>query len=123
MASLATCRQVDGGRAGCRPDTTPRDRGSAVAKLGPATPVAPALRETGGNDPALLYNPAMSPTADPAGWNILPPATLPPEERLGHVRGCSDFAAQLLDRFPDWIDGLDEPGVPTITTLSSRHAQ
>ncbi|MEJ2400449.1 MAG: bifunctional [glutamate--ammonia ligase]-adenylyl-L-tyrosine phosphorylase/[glutamate--ammonia-ligase] adenylyltransferase [Xanthomonadales bacterium] len=61
----------------------------------------------------------MSPTADPAGWNILPPATLPPEERLGHVRGCSDFAAQLLDRFPDWIDGLDEPGVPTITTLSN----
>ena len=60
----------------------------------------------------------MSPTADAAGWNILPPATIPPDERLDHVRGCSDFAAQLLDRFPDWGEDLDAGGAPAITSLT-----
>ena len=45
----------------------------------------------------------MSANADPGGWNILPPVTLPPSERLDHVRGCSEFAAHLLDRHPDLV--------------------
>ena len=51
----------------------------------------------------------MPDDAVPTGWNILPPATVPVAERLAHVRACSDFAAGLLDRFPDWREGLDGP--------------
>jgi glutamate-ammonia-ligase adenylyltransferase len=53
------------------------------------------------------------------GWNILPPVTIPAGERLEHVRYCSDFAAGLLDRYPGWIEGLDEPCAPEITRFSS----
>ena len=60
----------------------------------------------------------MSANADPGGWNILPPVTLPPPERLDHVRGCSEFAAHLLDRYPDWIEGLDSPGLPEVPVLT-----
>ena len=60
----------------------------------------------------------MSANADPGGWNILPPVTLPPSERLDHVRGCSEFAAHLLDRYPDWIEGLDAPGLPEVPVLT-----
>ena len=51
----------------------------------------------------------MPPTQVQSGWNILPPVTIPAADRLDHVRNCSDFAAGLLDRFPEWGDRLDEP--------------
>ena len=66
----------------------------------------------------LAYNPGMSPSADATGWNILPPATIPPNERDAYVRGCSDFAAQTLDRHPGWREGLDADGLPDVTALS-----
>ncbi len=53
-----------------------------------------------------------------SGWNILPPVTIPAEKRLEHVRFCSDFAAGLLDRYPAWAEGLDEPCPPDITRLA-----
>ena len=59
----------------------------------------------------------MSPTNASTGWNILPPETIAPKNRLQHVRDCSDFAAGLLDRFPAWEDGLDEAGPPLVTGL------
>jgi glutamate-ammonia-ligase adenylyltransferase len=34
------------------------------------------------------------------------------------VRLCSDFAAQLLDRHPRWIEDLDAPGPPEIAPLA-----
>ena len=46
----------------------------------------------------------MSDTQAKSGWNILPPVTVPAEDRLDHVRSCSDFAAGLLDRFPDQFE-------------------
>jgi len=51
----------------------------------------------------------MPHTQAQGGWNILPPVTIPAADRLDHVRNCSDFAAGLLDRFPEWGDRLDEP--------------
>ena len=60
----------------------------------------------------------MPRTRKKSGWNILPPVTVPPEERLGHIRYCSDFAAALLDRFPAWAEGLDEACAPEVARLS-----
>jgi glutamate-ammonia-ligase adenylyltransferase len=54
----------------------------------------------------------------PSGWNILPPLVIPVEKRLDHVRLCSDFAAGLLDRFPGWVDGIDDALPPDVTTLA-----
>lgn len=60
----------------------------------------------------------MSKPKRKSGWNILPPVTIPPKDQLDHVRYCSDFAASLLDRYPDWIKGLDEVCPPDITRLA-----
>ena len=54
-----------------------------------------------------------------SGWNILPPVTIPPAERLAFVRGCSEFAAGLLDRHPDWAEDLDEARAPDIVGLAA----
>ena len=59
----------------------------------------------------------MSTSSPHTGWNILPPVTIAPEDRLKHVRGCSDFASGLLDRFPKWEKGLDEAGLPDVADL------
>jgi glutamate-ammonia-ligase adenylyltransferase len=48
----------------------------------------------------------------PAPWNILPPETIPDKRRCDHVRACSDFAAGLLDRFPQWSEDLDRQQAP-----------
>ena len=64
-----------------------------------------------------LYNQGMpNPTCTP-GWNILPPETVAADQRLSFVRDCSDFAAGLLDRFPDWQQGLDEDRPPDVAEL------
>ncbi len=54
-----------------------------------------------------------------SGWNILPPVTIPAEARIDHVRYCSDFATALLDRYPAWADGLDDPCPPDIIRLAA----
>ena len=54
------------------------------------------------------YNRVMTSPIDTSAWNILPPETIEPEDRLQHVRACSDFAAGLLDRFRGWQQGLEE---------------
>ena len=60
----------------------------------------------------------MSRLRKKSGWNILPPVTIPAENRLEHVRYCSDFAAGLLDRYPAWAEGLDEPCPPDVSRLA-----
>lgn len=60
----------------------------------------------------------MPDTKVQAGWNILPSLTIPSENRLLHVRHCSDFAASLLDRFPAWSSDLDEARAPDVTQLA-----
>jgi glutamate-ammonia-ligase adenylyltransferase len=54
-----------------------------------------------------------------SGWNILPPVTIAPSDRLAHVRFCSDFAAGLLDRNPGWAQGLDDCCPPDVVQLAS----
>lgn len=61
----------------------------------------------------------MSKPKEQSGWNILPPATVSPGKRMQHVRNCSEFAAGLLDRYPDWSRNLDDVCAPDITRLSS----
>ncbi len=61
----------------------------------------------------------MSKSRPVAGWNILPPITIPAEDRLDHVRYCSDFAAGLLDRYPAWAEGLDESCPPDVIGLAA----
>ena len=71
----------------------------------------------------LLYNGPMSNSRKKSGWNILPPVTIPTADRLAHVRHCSDFAASLLDRYPSWAEGLDEPCPPDVTRLAEAIRQ
>lgn len=59
----------------------------------------------------------MSGTKTTNGWNIEPPCIIEPSKRLEHVRHCSAFAAGLLDRFPDWLNGLDDGGPPDPSKL------
>ena len=63
------------------------------------------------------YNRGMPKSSPQPAWNILPPETIEPEDRLQHVRACSDFAAGLLDRFRGWQQGLEEAGPPDVTGL------
>jgi len=60
----------------------------------------------------------MPPQNPPARWNILPPVTIPTEQRLAHVHRCSEFAAGLLERYPQWQEGLDLPLTPDPTRLT-----
>ena len=63
------------------------------------------------------YNHGMSRSRRKTGWNILPPKTIDEALRLEHVRACSDFAAAQLDRFPRWIEGLDDAAPPDVGDL------
>jgi len=60
----------------------------------------------------------MSKSKRKSGWNILPPVTIPSGDRLAHVRTCSDFAANLLDRYPAWLEDLDACCPPDVTRLA-----
>ena len=51
-------------------------------------------------------------------WNNLPPATIAAEQRLDHVRACSDFAGGLLNRYPRWVDAVERPGPPDPAPLA-----
>jgi glutamate-ammonia-ligase adenylyltransferase len=44
--------------------------------------------------------------------------TIAAGQRRDHVRACSDFAAGLLDRYPQWADGVErsEPPAPELLT-------
>lgn len=46
-------------------------------------------------------------------WNPQPADPLPSSGRLAHVRAGSPFAAGLLDRYPEWREGLDAHQPPT----------
>ena len=59
----------------------------------------------------------MASPIDTSGWHILPPETIAPDDRMRHVRACSDFAAGLLDRFPKWQQGVEESGPPDVADL------
>lgn len=62
----------------------------------------------------------MPSKGSPNYWNILPPVTVPQEKRLEHTRSCSDFAAGLLDRFPDWVESTQRPSPPDSAELAAQ---
>jgi glutamate-ammonia-ligase adenylyltransferase len=64
-----------------------------------------------------LYNPAMNPIPAGTRWRLPAPVMLAPAERLAHVRRCSPYAADLLDRHPDWAEGLEQPHSPDLAEL------
>jgi glutamate-ammonia-ligase adenylyltransferase len=55
-----------------------------------------------------------------SSWNVLPPVTIAAGQRLDHVRACSDFAAGLLDRSPQWADGVERPASPDPGLLTEK---
>ena len=69
---------------------------------------------------AATYNPGMRPTSASTPWNILPPVTIPSERRLEHVRSCSDFAAGVLDRYPQWGEETDRQQPPEAANLATE---
>jgi len=58
-----------------------------------------------------------------AVWNRAPESAVPVGQRLEHVRYCSPFAAGLLDRYPEWADGLDEHQPPLTAGLATEIAR
>jgi glutamate-ammonia-ligase adenylyltransferase len=89
----------------------------------PSSEAAFRSRATGAGKRDSFYNDEMSNSRKKSGWNILPPSTILPEDRLEHVRYCSCFAAGLLDRFPAWAEGLDKPCHPDVGSLAETIRQ
>ena len=50
-------------------------------------------------------------------WADSPPVTISPAGRESHVRYCSLFADEVLNRYPDWLDGLDQREPPSPRAL------
>lgn len=53
-------------------------------------------------------------------WHPLPRQPVTASQRLAHVRYCSPFAAGLMDRFPQWVQGLDEHQPPRPAALDEE---
>ena len=61
--------------------------------------------------------PASSPLS---GWIDTPLLGIAPEKHEAHVRYCSYFADGLLDRYPKWLDGLDNHQSPDAAALQAE---
>jgi len=53
-------------------------------------------------------------------WQLDAPVPLAICDRLTHVRRCSPFAAALLDRYPHWLETLDQPSEASLTALNQQ---
>jgi glutamate-ammonia-ligase adenylyltransferase len=62
----------------------------------------------------------MSAPGSLSGWIDSPLPLIPAEQREEQVRYCSLFANDLLDRFPSWLEGLDEYGLPDAGALQEE---
>ena len=60
---------------------------------------------------------ATSPSVSLSGWIDAPVIKIAPQDREAHVRYCSYFADSVLDRYPEWVKGLDHHQPPDITAL------
>ena len=43
-----------------------------------------------------------------SGWIDTPLLSIAPEKHEAHVRYCSYFADGMLERYPEWLEGLDQ---------------
>jgi len=53
-------------------------------------------------------------------WIDSPLLSIAPEQREAHVRYCSLFADGVLDRFPQWLEGLDQHQPPDPQALQAE---
>jgi glutamate-ammonia-ligase adenylyltransferase len=64
--------------------------------------------------------PPVSPSTVLSGWIDTPLVEIAPRDREAHVRYCSYFADGMLDRYPEWAEGLDQhqpPGAKALEAL------
>jgi glutamate-ammonia-ligase adenylyltransferase len=69
------------------------------------------------------YNRLMTTAHSPPKWRLEAEPPLALADRLAHVRQCSPFAANLLDRYPDWSENLGEAMEPSTKALSELVAE
>jgi glutamate-ammonia-ligase adenylyltransferase len=55
-----------------------------------------------------------------SGWIDTPLLSIAPEKYEAHVRYCSYFADGLLDRYPEWVEGLDQHQPPEASALQTE---
>jgi glutamate-ammonia-ligase adenylyltransferase len=58
-----------------------------------------------------------------SGWIDKPLLSMAPERREAHVRYCSYFADGILERYPEWLDGLDQHQAPKAGALLTEIAE
>jgi len=66
------------------------------------------------------YSPSVSPSTALSGWIDTPLVEIAPRDREAHVRYCSYFADSVLNRYPEWAEGLDQhqpPGAKILKTV------
>ncbi len=64
-----------------------------------------------------------SPSVSLSGWIDTPLVRIAPRDREAHVRFCSYFADNVLDRYPGWAETLDQHQAPTAKILQALVTQ
>jgi glutamate-ammonia-ligase adenylyltransferase len=64
-------------------------------------------------------SPSVSPSTALSGWIDAPLVEMAPQDREAHVRYCSYFADSVLDRYPEWAEGLDQHQPPEAQALEA----
>ena len=59
------------------------------------------------------------PSVSLSGWIDTPLINIAAQDREAHVRYCSYFADSVLDRFPEWAEGLNQHQPPGAKTLEA----
>ena len=62
---------------------------------------------------------STSPSVSLSGWIDTPLINIAAQDREAHVRYCSYFADNVLDRFPEWAKGLDQHQPPAAKRLEA----
>jgi glutamate-ammonia-ligase adenylyltransferase len=58
-----------------------------------------------------------------SGWIDTPLLSITPEKYESHVRYCSYFADGMLERYPDWVEDLDQRKPPEAAALLTEIAE
>ncbi len=64
-------------------------------------------------------SPSVSPSTALSGWIDAPLVEIVPQDREAHVCYCSYFADSVLDRYPEWAEGLDQHQPPEAQALEA----
>jgi len=72
---------------------------------------------------APLSSKSSAATSLLSGWLDTALVNIEPKDREAHVRYCSYFADNTLDRYPQWLDGLDRHRPPRAELLETEIAR